>query len=65
MMTETACKTVGRDTSMCGDPKAWFPMRVKHNRKLLKANTIPPERMTLMGNMVDLCEESKRKKQYI
>lgn len=33
-MTETACKTAGRDTSMCGDPKAWFPMRVTYAREM-------------------------------
>ena len=24
----------GRDTSMCGDPKAWFPMRVTYSREM-------------------------------
>ena len=31
--TETAIG-LGRDTSMCGDPKAWFPMRVTYSREM-------------------------------
>ena len=37
---------------------------VKHNRKLLKAGKMVPERVELMGNLVDLWEENKRKNQY-
>ena len=29
--TETG---LGRDTSMCGDPKTWFPMRVTYSREM-------------------------------
>jgi len=25
---------LGRDTSMCGDPKSWFPMRVTYSREI-------------------------------
>ena len=25
---------VGRDTTMCGDPKAWYPMRVTYSREM-------------------------------
>ena len=24
----------GRDTTMCGDPKAWYPMRVTYSREM-------------------------------
>ena len=24
----------GRDTTMCGDPKSWFPMRVTYQREM-------------------------------
>ena len=24
----------GRDTTMCGDPKMWFPMRVTYQREM-------------------------------
>ena len=33
---------------------------VKHNRKLLKAGKMAPERVEMMGKLVDLWEESKR-----
>ena len=26
--------TMGRDTTMCGDPKSWFPMRVTYSREM-------------------------------
>ena len=29
-----AGKEQGRDTTMCGDPKAWFPMRVTYQREM-------------------------------
>ena len=25
---------LGRDTTMCGDPKIWFPMRVTYSREI-------------------------------
>ena len=35
MMTATETGIgLGRDTSMCGDPKAWFPMRVTYSREM-------------------------------
>jgi len=35
MMTANKTGTVlGRDTSMCGDPKLWFPMRVTYSREM-------------------------------
>ena len=37
---------------------------VKHNRKLLKAGKMAPERVEMMGRSVDLWEERKRKNQY-
>lgn len=37
---------------------------VKHNRKLLKAGKMAPERVELMGKLVDLWEESKRINQW-
>ena len=27
-------KGMGRDTTMCGDPKSWFPMRVTYSREM-------------------------------
>ena len=34
-MAETeASKRMGHDTSMCGDPKIWFPMRVTYSREM-------------------------------
>ena len=36
----------------------------KHNRKLLKAGKMAPERVEMMGKLVDLWEESKRVNQY-
>lgn len=37
---------------------------VKHNRKLLKAGKMAPKRVEMMGKLVDLWEERKRKNQY-
>lgn len=37
---------------------------VKHNRKLLKAGKMAPERVEMMGKLVDMWEERKRKNQY-
>ena len=35
MMTANAVgKAVGRDTTLCGDPKAWYPMRVTYSREM-------------------------------
>lgn len=34
MRTNAVDKAVGRDTTMCGDPKTWFPMRVTYSREL-------------------------------
>ena len=37
---------------------------VKHNRKLINAGKMVPERVEMMGKLVDLWEESKRGNQY-
>jgi len=37
---------------------------VKHNRKLLKAGKMAPERVEMMGKLVELWEERKRVNQY-
>ena len=37
---------------------------VKHNRKLLKAGKMAPERVEMMGELVVLWEERKRVNQY-
>ena len=34
METHQEKKGLGRDTTMCGDPKIWFPMRVTYSREL-------------------------------
>ena len=34
MMTDQTEKGFGRDTTMCGDPPSWFPMRVTYSREL-------------------------------
>lgn len=34
MMTDQTEKGFGRDTTMCGDPLSWFPMRVTYSREL-------------------------------
>lgn len=34
MRTDEAGKDVGHDTMMCGDTKAWFPMRVTYSREM-------------------------------
>ena len=34
MMADKEITTLGRDTTMCGDPKSWFPMRVTYSREL-------------------------------
>lgn len=34
MRTDETNKDVGHDTTMCGDPKIWFPMRVTYAREL-------------------------------
>ena len=34
MMADKEITTLGRDTTMCGDPKVWFPMRVTYSREL-------------------------------
>ena len=34
-MEDGRCKMEeGRDTTMCGDPKTWFPMRVTYQREM-------------------------------
>lgn len=38
---------------------------VKHNRKLLKAGKMAPERVEMMGKLVDLWVERKRVNQWI
>ena len=37
---------------------------VKHNRKLLNAGKMAPERVEMFGKLVELWEESRRKNQY-
>ena len=34
MTTKETGKESGRDTTMCGDPKMWFPMRVTYQREM-------------------------------
>ena len=34
MMTDQMDDCFGRDTTMCGDPLSWFPMRVTYSREL-------------------------------
>ena len=34
MVTESERNGMGRDTTVCGDPKAWFPMRVTYSREM-------------------------------
>jgi hypothetical protein len=34
MMMDKAGDSIGRDTTMCGDPILWFPMRVTYSREL-------------------------------
>ena len=38
---------------------------VKHNRELLKAGKMAPERVGMMGKLVDLWEERERVNQYL
>lgn len=38
---------------------------VKHNRKLLKAGKMAPERVEMMGRLVELWERLKRVNQYV
>ena len=38
---------------------------VKHNRKLLNAGTMAPERVEMCGELVELWEESRRVNQYV
>ena len=34
MTTKELDDSMGRDTTMCGDPKTWFPMRVTYQREI-------------------------------
>ena len=34
MTTKELEDSMGRDTTMCGDPNMWFPMRVTYQREL-------------------------------
>ena len=34
MTTKETGSELGRDTTMCGDPKSWFPMRVTYQREM-------------------------------
>ena len=34
MTTKETGSELGHDTSMCGDPKSWFPMRVTYQREM-------------------------------
>ena len=34
MTTKKLDDSMGRDTTMCGDPKTWFPMRVTYQREM-------------------------------
>ena len=38
---------------------------VKHNRKLLKAGKMAPERVEMFGKLMELWEESKRVNQWL
>lgn len=38
---------------------------VKHNRELLKASKMTPERVEMMGQLVDLWERYRRVNQYL
>ena len=37
---------------------------IRHNRKLLKAGTLKPERCEMFEKLLALCEEDKRVNQY-
>lgn len=34
MATKRVEKPEGRDTTVCGDPKVWYPMRVTYSREM-------------------------------
>ena len=38
---------------------------LKHNRQLMNAGEMKPERVEMMGKLVDLWEERKRVNQYV
>lgn len=38
---------------------------IRHNRKLLKAGTLKPQRCELFEKLLALCEEYKRVNQYV
>ena len=38
---------------------------IRHNKKLLKAGTLKPDRAELFEKLLDLCEKNKRVNQYV
>ena len=45
MRTNAVSEAVGRDTTMCGDPKTWFPM--KANVQVLEARIFKIDRRNI------------------
>jgi len=59
MTTAQTANRLVRDTTMCGDPKIWFPMRVTYSREMKKAlkgysDSVEEVRKLLRENMKHL-----------
>lgn len=68
MTTKETGSESGRDTRMCGDPKAWFPMRVTYQREMkvkaeldrLGIENFVPMRYKMMESQNDRDSELRR-----
>ena len=52
MTTKELDDSMGRDTTMCGDPKTWFPMRVTSARDEGKGGAGPAGNRELCADEV-------------
>ena len=60
-MTAKECDNgFGRCTTMCGDPKLWFPMRVTYQREM----KVKAERVEKFNRLLALCNRYKHINQW-
>ena len=68
MTTKELDDSMGRDTTMCGDPKTWFPMRVTYQREMkvkgeldrLGIENFLPMRYKVMESQNTLCADFRK-----
>lgn len=58
-------ETNRRNPSKYYDEEKLMVHFLKRNRKLMNAGEMPEERMGMFKNLLELCEQNKRKNQYV